>query len=142
MVRWFIKNYEYYIVSWFGYEAATRIEDASVWLGGFFLGVIIMALLAGAFMLKLHSLNDYGKYQMRLIRVDHGESSTQIMSKRNLWETFEQILLLSFSPFFTIKRFTSRDAKRTKRFVRTMAVIVVIVLIYSLVATFSVLSPI
>ncbi len=141
-MRWFIRNYEYYIVRWFGYEAATRIEDASVWLGGFFLGVIIMALLAGAFMLRLQSLNDYGKYQMRLIRVDNGKTSTQIMSKKNLWETFEQILLLSFSPFFTIKRFTSRDAKRTKRFVRIMAVIVVVVLMYSLLATFSVLNPI
>ena len=141
-MQWFIKIYEYYIVKWFGYEAATRIEDASVWLGGFFLGVIFMAFLAGAFMLRLHSLKDYGKSQMRLVRVDNGKKSTHIMSKKNLWETFEQVLLLSFSPFFTIKRFTSRDARRTKRFIRIMAVIAAIVLMYSLLATFSVLNPI
>ena len=64
------------------------------------------------------------------------------MSKKNLWETFEQVLLLSFSPFFTIKRFTSRDARRTKRFIRIMAVVAIIVLMYSLLATFSVLNPI
>ena len=141
-MQWFIDKYECYIVKWFGYSAATRIEDGAVWLGGFFFGIIIMALLAGYFMLRLHSLSNYGKNQLRLLRVDHGKTSTEIISKKNLWETFEQVLLLSFSPFFTIQRFTSRDAQRTKRFVRIMAIVVIIVLLYSLLAIVSVLQSV
>lgn len=141
-MQWLMDKYEYYIVKWFGYGGATRIEDGAVWLGGFFLGIIVMALLAGFFMLRLHALNDYGKSQLRLLRVDHGKKSTMIISKKNVWETFEQILLLSFSPFFTINRFTSRDARRTKRFVRIMGVVAILALLYSVLAIFSVLHPI
>lgn len=101
-----------------------------------------MAFVSAFFILRLHSLEDFGESQVKILRVDNGKKSTQIISiRRNIKEAFEKLLLLSFSPFFTIKRFTSRDERRTKRFLRIMFVIMVIVILFAIVSSWTVLEP-
>lgn len=136
-----LERYETAVVNLLGYEIAIHVEEIMLGLGCFFLGVILMAFLAGAFMLRLHSIEDYGKSKLRVIQVNHGIESKSILSKKNLWESFQQILLLSFSPFFTIKHFTQRDAQRTKRFLLMMGILVAIVLMFSVLSICSVLHP-
>lgn len=142
MFQKFLDMYERVIVNLFGYEVAVHLEEIVLGLGLFFLGVILMAFLGGAFMLRLHSIEDFGKSQLRVIQVNNGLESKNIISKKNLWESFQQMLLLSFSPFFTIKHFTQRDARRTKRFLCIMSIVVVVILVFSVISIVSVLQPI
>lgn len=140
-MRCFLDIYEGTIVKLFGYEMAVHVEEIMLGLGCFFLGIIFMAFMAGWFMLRLHSVEDFGKSQLRVIQINKGMESQNVLSKRNLKESFQQILLLSFSPFFTIKRFTQRDAHRTKRFLIIMGILVAIIVFFSIVSIWSVLKP-
>ena len=134
--------YEVSLVKLFGYKNAVRVEELAYGLGMIFIGMMIMAFVSAFFILRLHSLEDFGESQVKILRVDNGEKSTQIISiRRNIKEAFEKLLLLSFSPFFTIKRFTSRDERRTKRFLRIMFVIMVIVILFAIVSSWTVLEP-
>ena len=134
--------YEVSLVKLFGYENAVRVEELAYGLGMIFIGMMIMAFVSAFFILRLHSLEDFGESQVKILRVDNGKKSTQIISiRRNIKEAFEQLLLLSFSPFFTIKRFTARDERRTKRFLRIMLVIMVIVILFAIVSSWTVLEP-
>ena len=134
--------YEVSLVKLFGYKNAVRVEELAYGLGMIFIGMMIMAFVSAFFILRLHSLEDFGESQVKILRVDNGKKSTQIISiRRNIKEAFEKLLLLSFSPFFTIKRFTSRDERRTKRFLRIMLVIMVIVILFAIVSSWTVLEP-
>ncbi len=139
--------YEVSLVKLFGYKNAVRVEELAyglgmIFIGMIFIGMMIMAFVSAFFILRLHSLEDFGESQVKILRVDNGKKSTQIISiRRNIKEAFEQLLLLSFSPFFTIKRFTARDERRTKRFLRIMLVIMVIVILFAIVSSWTVLEP-
>ncbi|MDU6361721.1 MAG: hypothetical protein E6590_17455, partial [Clostridiales bacterium] len=65
-----------------------------------------------------------------------------VLHIHNIWSAFETLLFLSFSPFCTIKRFTERDARRTRRFLISIEILVAIILIVASVSIFSVLEPI
>ena len=137
-----IDRYEYWMVSHFGYETAVRIEEFMTVLSAFIFGMLVMALLSSFFILRLHSVEDFGKSKIKLIRVDHGKKSKMIISITNIWTAFETLLFLSFSPFFTIKRFNARDARRTKRSLVFIEVLAIVILIVATFSIFSVLEPI
>lgn len=141
-MRHFFDQYQIIAVQIFGYPFVLHLEEASLILSGIFLGMLIMALLAGNFIRKLYGIEDFGKSKLRVVRLDDGVKSKYIMSVKNLGETVEQILLLSFSPFFTIKRFTERDEKRTKRFLILMAVIAVVIVVFAVLSICTVFEPI
>lgn len=138
----FMESYDYWMVNTFGYELAVKVEDVVYGLSMFFLGIVVMAFLTGIFIRHLHSLKDFGHSQVQLLRIDNGKKSTQRIQIRNQMEAFEQVLLLSFSPIFTFKRFTKRDERRTRRFVRIMFVVAVVIIIWGIFTTFTVLRPI
>lgn len=134
--------YSRWMVETFGFERAVMIEDIITNVCIFVLGMLAMALISSGFILRLHSLEDFGKSKIKLVQVDRGNKSKLIISIPNIWVAFETLLFLSFSPFCRIKRFTSRDARRTRRFVIFVEVIVAIILIVSLFTFCSVLEPI
>lgn len=138
----FMDSYDYWMVSTFGYDLAVKIEDVAYGLSMFFLGMVVMAFFTGIFIRHLRSLKDFGDSQVQLLRIDNGKKSIQRIQIRNLMEAFEQVLLLSFSPIFTFKRFTKRDERRTRRFVRIMFVVAVVTIIWGMFTTFTVLRPI
>lgn len=94
------------MVDTFGYELAVRIEDILYGAGMFALGAIFMGFLGAIFILRLHGVEDFGQGKLKLLRYDNGEKSTQFVHLKNLWSSFQVFLLLAFSPFLTIKRFT------------------------------------
>lgn len=137
-----LDRYEYWIVSQFGYETAVRIEEFMTVLSTYVLGMLTMALLCAFFILRLQSIEDFGKSKIKLIRIDHGKKSKMIITITNIWTAFETILFLSFSPLCTFKRFTGRDARRTRRFLIFIEIVSVIILIVAAISIFSVLEPI
>ena len=56
-------------------------------------------------------------------------------------EAFQQVILLAFSPPFTIGRFTKRDRKRTIIFVTVIGILMFILLCFAILAIVSVFSP-
>nr|WP_302596369.1 hypothetical protein [uncultured Cellulosilyticum sp.] len=138
----FLEAYDYWMVNTFGYDLAVKIEDIFYGLSMIFIGILIMALLTGIFIRRLYSLKDFGESKVKILRVDNGRKSTQTIQIRTLAEAFHQVILLSFSPLFTFKRFTERDEKRTKRFVKWMLIIAVFIILFGLFTTFTVLRPI
>ena len=102
--------------------------------------IAISAVICGAD--TWNSIEDFGKSKVKLVRVDHGQKSQLILHIHNIWSAFETLLFLSFSPFCTIKRFTERDARRTRRFLISIEILVAIILIVASVSIFSVLEPI
>ena len=137
-----VEPYSHWMVSTFGFEKAVLIEDGITDICIFVLGMLVMALISSNFILKLHSIEDFGKSKIKLVRVDRGKHTKLIIHITNIWSAFETLLFLSFSPFCRINRFTSRDARRTRRFVFCIEIIVVIILIISFFAFSSVLEPI
>ena len=139
MFNWFVDMYSTFMVNTFGYDLAVRLEDIFYGLSMFVLGGIAMGFLTANFILHLYELKDFGAGKLRLLRYDNGYKSKEIVTIRNIWSSFQVILLLSFSPFFTIKRYTEWDEKRTKRFVKILFVVVIIILFCTFIASYSVL---
>lgn len=136
-----VDAYATFIVNILGYDLAVRLEDLLYGAGMYILGAISMAFLGAFFILRLHGVEDFGRGKLRLLRYDNGKKSTQFVQIKNLWSSFQVFILLAFSPFCTIKRFTERDEKRTKRFVRVVFVVALIIIFFSLIASWSVLRP-
>ncbi len=139
MFNKFINMYSDFMVNTFGYSLAVHLEDVFYGLAMFLLGGIAMSFLAANFILRLHGLKDFGEGKLRLLRYDNGHTSKQMVTVKNIWSSFQVILLLSFSPLFTIKHFTGRDEKRTKRFIRILLVVVIIIFVFAFIASYSVL---
>lgn len=131
-----------WMVGVFGYTHAVHIKDFMSLLMTFVLGMLLMAFIMSIFILRLHSVEDFGKSKVKLVRIDHNKKSGLTLSIPDIWSAFEVILFLSFSPFCTIKRFTRRDARRTKRFIRVIKVIVLIIILVTLFFNSVILTPI
>ncbi len=140
MINNLIDMYATFMVNTFGYEMAIRLEDIFYGVSMFILGGITMGFLTARFILRLHELKDFGKGKLRLLRYDNGHQSKEMVTIKDLWSSFQVVLLLSFSPFFTIKKFTGRDEKRTKTFVRFFLVLVIIIFLIAVFASWSVLK--
>lgn len=120
MFKYILLKYEALMYRLFGYEVLVRSEDGVILVGGIFIGMMIMAVIAGFFIFRLYKVEDAGRSKVKMIRIDKGSKSKFIVSFNTIFEAIQQVLLLSFSPFFTIKQFTERDEKRTKRFLIIM----------------------
>lgn len=132
----------HWMVSTFGFEKAVFIEDIISNVCIYVLGMLTMALISSCFILRLHSVEDFGKSKVKLVQMNRGNKSKLVFSIPNIWVALETLLFLSFSPFCRIKRFTSRDARRTRRFVIFIEIVVAIILVVSFFTFSTVLEPI
>ncbi|MEG0152043.1 MAG: hypothetical protein RR324_03230 [Cellulosilyticaceae bacterium] len=142
MFKNFLAYYEKVALSLFEYKFIIHFEEIILVFAGIFIGIFIMSLLSANFIRKLHSIEDFGESKLKMIRIDDGTHSKYIICFKNFSEAVEQVLLLSFSPFFTTKRFTMRDAKRTKRFLLLMAFLSIITIIFAILSICTVFQPI
>ena len=109
----------------------------------FILGMLLMAFISSFFILSLHSVEDFGKSQLKFVQYDAKRNKSRItVSIPNIWAAYEALLFLSFSPLCTIKSFTGRDARRTKRFVFWVQVIVAIIIIFTIFINSVIIAPI
>lgn len=137
----FLKRYQEFLVSVFGYSGAMRFEDSTVFLSGIFIGVLIMALLAGSFIYKISKIDDFKNSKMSFVRNNKDGKASYRIDFRSLGEAVEQVLMLSLSPFFTRKDYTLRDQKRTKWCLNIVYFVGVIVLIFAILSIFTVYTP-
>lgn len=113
------------------YEFIIRLNDLFIFLAGVVVGMIIMSLLASNFLHKIKKIRD-GNGSIKILRVDHGVESGYVTNFNSFWETLEEVLLLSFSPFFTQKTYTLRDKKRTKKFLIIMLLFSILIILLAL----------
>lgn len=141
-MKGFLHWYEIWIVETLGYNIAVHFEDTSLVLAGVCIGIFIMGLLSGNFIRKLYTLEDAGRSKVNLIRVTKDGKSRFYVSYKSFAEAVEQVFLLAFSPFFTIKQFTRRDEKRTRRFLILISIVAIFLIAIAIMCIVTVFKPI
>ena len=77
----------------------------------------------------------------RLTRITVKGKTWYTVKFTSFLEAFQQVILLAFSPPFTIGRFTKRDKKRTIRFIIVVGILMFVLLCFAVLAIVSVFSP-
>lgn len=128
-MNWFL-NIEYWLYERFGYNSVIHFEDTVQFLSGIFIGMLVMVLLSGRVVFKIHPVKNLGKNKIKLIKFvkDNGEK-TYVADPQNLGESMETLLLVIFQPAFTYKQYSLRDERRTKIFIVIITIIGVLLLI-------------
>ena len=135
--RW----YEWTAVKVFGYTGAVHFEEVILVLTGAFIGGVIASMFVANFMRKIYQIEDFGNKQISMTRITVRGKNWYTVKFTSFLEAFQQVILLAFSPPFTIGRFTKRDRKRTIIFVTVVAIVMVICMFFAILAIVSVFSP-
>lgn len=120
---------ENWLASKFGYYFVVHFEDTILFGAGIFIGMIIMAFLAGIVVFKIQKVKNLGANKVKLIRFQHEGVRQYVADPKNVGESVETLLLVIFKPFFTRKQYDIRDEKRTKYFLIILCIIGVLLLI-------------
>lgn len=93
------------------------------------------------FVRKIYQIEDFGNKQISMTRITVKGKNWYTVKFTSFLEAFQQVILLAFSPPFTIGRFTKRDKKRTIIFVTVVGIGVFILVCFAILAIVSVFSP-
>ena len=104
--------YEWFAVHVFGYTGAVHFEEVVLVLTGACIGGIIAAMFVANFVRKIYKIHDFGQNQINMTRITVKGKNWYTVKFTSFLEAFQQVILLAFSPPFTIGRFTKRDKKR------------------------------
>lgn len=135
--RW----YEWTAVKVFGYTGAVHFEEIVLLFTGAFIGGVIASMFVANFVRKIYKIDDLGNKQISMTRITVKGKNWYTVKFTSFLEAFQQVILLAFSPPFTIGRFTKRDRKRTIIFVTAIAIVMLIFMIFAILAIMSVFSP-
>ena len=133
--------YEWFSVHVFGYTGAVHFEEVVLLLSGACIGAIISAMLVANFVRKIYKIDDMGQKQISMTRITVKGKTWYTVKFTSFLEAFQQVILLAFSPPFTIGRFTKRDKKRTIRFIIVVGILMFVLLCFAVLAIVSVFSP-
>ena len=120
---------ENWLASKFGYDFVVHFEDTILFGAGIFIGMIIMAFLAGIVVFKIQKVKNLGANKVKLIRFQHEGVRQYVADPKSVGESVETLLLVIFKPFFTKKEYDMRDEKRTKYFLIILCIVGVLLLI-------------
>lgn len=135
--RW----YEWAAVEIFGYTGAVHFEEVVLVLTGAFIGGIIASMFVANFVRKIYKIDDLGNKQISMTRITVKGKNWYTVKFTSFLEAFQQVILLAFSPPFTIGRFTKRDRKRTIIFVTAIGIVMFMLMIFAILAIMSVFTP-
>lgn len=135
--RW----YEWAAVHVFGYTGAVHFEEVVLVLTGICIGGIIASMFEANFIRKIYQIDDMGNKQISMTRITVKGKSWYTIKFTSFLEAFQQVVLLAFSPPFTIGRFTKRDKKRTVVFITIVSILVIALVFFAILAIVSVFSP-
>lgn len=124
----------------FKYENIIKIQDLGIFICGIIFGGILSTLLIASFISKIETFDKKDR-KVRIVRVSHENKVVYSAHFGTLWETFEDLILFSFAPFFTRRSFTYKDKKRTKRFIVVLSIICIFILLFTLMSVFKVKYP-
>ena len=133
--------YEWFSVHVFGYTGAVHFEEVVLLLSGACIGAIISAMFVANFVRKIYKIDDMGQKQISMTRITVKGKTWYTVKFTSFLEAFQQVILLAFSPPFTIGRFTKRDKKRTIRFIIVVGILMFVLLCFAVLAIVSVFSP-
>lgn len=142
MFSQFLNWYEYMMVATFGYEVAVHLEEVILALAIFALSTIILTYMFAKFMLRVQSITKCGDSRLQVTQLHDGDETKYIIKVGSTKEAFEYILILLFSPLFTIKRFGYKDEKRTRKFLVWVSVAVVIIFAFAILSICTMFRPI
>ena len=114
----------------FKYENIIKIQDLGIFICGIIFGGILSTLLIASFISKIETFDKKGR-KVRIVRVSHENKVVYSAHFGTVWETFEDLILFSFAPFFT----------RTKRFIVVLSIICIFILLFTLMLVFKVKYP-
>ena len=120
---------ENWLCNKFGYDFVVHFEDTILFGAGIFIGMIIMAFLAGIVVFKIQKVKNLGANKVKLIRFQHEGVRQYVADPKSVGESVETLLLVIFESFFTRKKYDMRDEKRTKYFLIILCIIGVLLLI-------------
>lgn len=135
------RRYEWFSVHVFGYTGAVHFEEVVLLLTGACIGAIISAMFVANFVRKIYKIDDLGQNQINMTRITVKGKNWYTVKFTSFLEAFQQVILLAFSPPFTIGRFTKRDKKRTIRFIIVVGILMFVLLCFAVLAIVSVFSP-
>lgn len=135
--RW----YEWTAVNIFGYTGAVHFEEVVLLLTGAFIGGIIASMFVANFVRKIYKIDDFGNKQINMTRITAKGKNWYTVKFTGFLEAFQQIILLAFSPPFTVGRFTKRDKRRTIIFIIFISIVMAALVFFAILAIASVFSP-
>ena len=126
-MTWFL-DFETWLAHKFGYKFVVHFEDAMTLSAGIFIGMLIMACLAGIVVFKMQKVKNLGSSKVKLVKFKHEGVQQYVADPQNVGEAVETLLLIIFRPAFTTKEYDLRDEKRTRNFLIIMCIVGIIVI--------------
>lgn len=134
MFQKFIECYEQLLLNLFGFKIVVHLEEFILLLAGIFIGKFIMAIIASNFIYRMEKLERLNDTKFRILRVTKNGKTVYQCNFKTFSEAFHQLCIWFYSPFFTRKKYTLRDEKRTKFFVILMWVIAIIMIVFAILS--------
>lgn len=141
LVQWFI-SFEKYLEKSFNYSTVVFFEDVTIFFSGLFIGALIMTYILSKVFTKSKRIEGNKFDGISLIRFfDDNEKTFFINDNGNVFEAMRMLLLIAFSPWFTIKSYTKKDERRTNIFILILIILGIIFIIFALLGTFTINMP-
>lgn len=141
LMQYFL-NFEESLENNFGYHTVIVFEDITIFFSGLFVGALIMTCILSKVFTKSKRIEGNKFNGISLIRFFDGDKRTYFINDNdNVFEAMRVMLLITFSPWFTIKSYTKRDEKRTKIFISLLFTVGFIFIILALFGIFTINVP-
>lgn len=128
MMQSLFELWESHLRAHMSYESLVFFEDLLIFLFGIFIGSIIMTFVLSRIFTKSHRIEGEKFGKISLIRFHDGNEKTFFINDRgNTFEAMRMLLLIAFSPWFTVKSYTKKDERRTMIFIIILIVLGVII---------------
>lgn len=141
MINMFL-NLERWLELKFGYNFVIHFEDFCLFTAGVFIGAMLFAIFSGDTLSKTEKVRQRRLDKLKMVDVKGGKKTKYIFNVNSVSECIEALLIILIKPFFTIKKYTLKDEKRTKRFIIIFFIIGAILIILAFNSIFTVYTPI
>ncbi len=127
---------ETFEVSW---NTLMIIKNVAILFLGMGLGMIILTIFFGYMFHRIKKVSDLSDISAMKLRC--GESTHYFVNPDNIQESVESLLLLIYFFFHRGKHISAKDAKRTKRIIYTIFLIIIGAVIVLIFLSFGISAP-
>lgn len=114
MFLWFLRM-EQRMAERFGYRFTVHFEDFLLAAGCISLGMMLMAVFSGSALSKIRTIRQRRLDRIKLMDIHKGKKREYIVNADSIAEFTETLLIIILKPLGTIKRYTLKDEKRTRK---------------------------
>lgn len=134
-------KFESHLERWFGYNFVVHFEDFCLFSSGIFIGAMLFAAFSGDTISKIKEVRQRRLHKLKLVDVRKGKKKEYILNVNSVAECIETLLIILLKPFCTIKSYTLKDEKRTRRFIILFIIIGVILVILAISSICTIYLP-